>query len=68
MKRCENCMWAGTDQCDIDYGKNKGECSYYPINEEVSDEDVRVFTEEGRKEYADAWNSYIKSFYFDHIK
>lgn len=63
-------MWYGTEQCDChtDDECMNNECSYSPILEEVSDEEAMLLVEEGRKEYDNAWNSYIKNFSFDNIK
>lgn len=66
---CSNCMWFNTDQCD---GRLNGyirvsDCSYYPLLDEVSDEAAELLVEEGRKEYDNAWNSYIRNFYFEPV-
>lgn len=56
--RCDNCVWKNSEQCDSNiYGYEQ--CSYYPVIEEVSDEEAKLLVEEGRKEYYDAWKSYI---------
>lgn len=60
MFKCSNCLWCDTDQCD-----GVSDCrSYSPIIEEVSDKEAEALVEEGRKEYDDAWRSYIRNFYF----
>lgn len=68
---CNNCVWYGTEQCDVHTDKGDSEydgCSYYPVVEMVSDEEAMLLIEEGRKEYGNAWNSYIENFSFNHIK
>lgn len=68
---CNNCAWYGTEQCDEHTEENESEdrgCSYSPVIEMVSDEEAALLVEEGRKEYDNAWNSYIKDFYFSYIK
>lgn len=57
---CSNCVWYGTEQCDGFTEENEWGCSYYPIVDEVSDEEAELLVEEGRKEYADAWRRYIQ--------
>lgn len=61
MNKCDNCYWRGSEQCD----RVDGVCySYYPINEEMSDEEVMLLVEDKRREYNEAWNSYLESFLF----
>lgn len=56
MFNCSNCLWFETDQCD---GFTNCQ-SYSPIIEEVSDKEAEALVEEGRKEYYEAWQSYIQ--------
>lgn len=60
-ENCYNCVWYETDQCDRDTEsfEYEPECSYCPVIEMVSNEDIILLIEEGRKEYYDAYQYYI---------
>lgn len=60
---CNNCAWYGTEQCDEHTEENELEdrgCSYSPVIEMVSDKEVVLLVEEGRKEYYEAYQMYIR--------
>lgn len=60
--KCSNCIWYGAEQCDsyTEAELFEDECSYYPVIDMVSDEEAQLLVEEGRKEYYEAYQSYIR--------
>lgn len=61
MRKCSKCYYF--DLCSL---KKVSQCDCYtPINDEMTDREVRRMVDEGRSEYYEAYIGYLNAFYND---
>lgn len=59
MRKCSKCYYY--DQCLL---RKVSECDYYtPIDDEITDREVRRVVNRGRSEYYEAYLGYLDAFY-----